>query len=41
MADEETIIKISGANKGFTGPVGLKEDIKILVDSRITKSKKI
>lgn len=41
MADEETIIKISGANKGFTGPVGLKEDIKILVDSRITKSKNL
>ena len=41
MADEETIIKISGANKGFTGPVGLKEDVKIIVDSRITKSKNL
>ena len=35
MASEETIIRISGANKGFTGPVGLKEEVKLLVDSRI------
>ncbi len=41
MADEETIIKISGANKGFTGPVGLKEDVKLIVDSRITKLKNL
>ena len=39
MADEETIIKITGANKGFTGPVGLIGDVKLLVDSRITKMK--
>ncbi|NLJ98645.1 MAG: proline--tRNA ligase [Tissierellia bacterium] len=41
MADEETIIRISGANKGFTGPVGLKEYAKVLVDSRITKMKNL
>lgn len=41
MADEETIIKISGAEKGFTGPVELKEDIKILVDSRIAEMKNL
>jgi prolyl-tRNA synthetase len=37
MADEETIIKITGADKGFTGPVGLIGDVRVLVDSRITK----
>lgn len=41
MADEETIKRISGADKGFTGPVNLKEDIKILVDSRITQMKNL
>ena len=41
MADEETIIKITGANKGFTGPVGLIGDVKLLVDSRITKMKNL
>lgn len=41
LADEKTIEKISGAAKGFTGPVGLKEDVKILVDSRITHMRNI
>lgn len=41
MADEETIIRITGANKGFTGPVGLIGDVKLLVDSRITKMKNL
>ena len=41
LADEETIKRISGAEKGFTGPIGLKEDIKILIDSRITKIKNL
>ena len=41
LADEESIKRISGAEKGFTGPVGLKEDVKILVDSRITKIKNL
>ena len=41
MADEETIIKITGANKGFTGPVGLIGDVKVLVDLRITKMKNL
>lgn len=39
MADEEVIVKISGANKGFTGPVGLKEGTRLIVDSRVTKMK--
>ena len=41
LADEETIKRISGAEKGFTGPVDLKEDVKILIDSRITKMKNL
>ncbi|MGM0395747.1 MAG: proline--tRNA ligase [Bacillota bacterium] len=39
MADEETIKKISGADKGFTGPVGLLEKTRLLVDKRITTVK--
>jgi prolyl-tRNA synthetase len=41
LADEDTIKRISGADKGFTGPVGLKEDVKLLVDSRITNMKNL
>ncbi len=36
MADEEVIISITGANKGFTGPIGLKEGTRLIVDERIT-----
>lgn len=41
MADEDTIIAITGANKGFTGPIGLKADARLVLDSRITKMKNI
>lgn len=41
MADETMILDITGANKGFTGPVGLKKDVRLLVDSRITKMKNL
>lgn len=41
MADEEMILDITGANKGFTGPVGLKEGTRLLVDSRITTMKNL
>lgn len=41
MADEEMILDITGANKGFTGPIGLKEGVRLLVDSRITKMKNL
>ncbi len=41
LADEDTIRRISGGEKGFTGPVGLKEDVKVLIDSRITKMKNL
>ncbi|WP_422484542.1 proline--tRNA ligase [Gudongella sp. DL1XJH-153] len=39
MAEEDTIKKISGANKGFTGPVGLLDGTKLLVDKRVTTIK--
>ena len=41
MADEEMILDITGANKGFTGPIGLKKEVKLLIDSRITKMKNL
>ncbi|WP_026894956.1 proline--tRNA ligase [Clostridiisalibacter paucivorans] len=39
LADEETIKEVTGANVGFAGPIGLKDDVKIYVDSRVTKMK--
>lgn len=41
MANEEMILDITGANKGFTGPVGLKEGTRLLVDSRIKDMKNL
>lgn len=41
MADEEVIREISNSNKGFTGPIGLKEGTKLLVDKSITNLKNI
>jgi prolyl-tRNA synthetase len=41
LADEETIRKITGADKGFTGPIGLSKEARLLVDSRITRMKNI
>ncbi len=41
MADENMIKEITGADKGFTGPIGLKAKVKVLVDSRITKMKNL
>lgn len=41
MANEEMILDISGANKGFTGPIGLKKGTRLLVDSRIKGMKNL
>ncbi len=41
MADEEMIFDITGASKGYTGPVGLKEGTRLLVDSRIKSMKNL
>lgn len=35
MADEETIMRITSAEVGFAGPIGLSEDIRIVIDSRV------
>ncbi len=41
MASDHLVEEVTGAIKGFSGPVELAEDIKILVDSRITKMKNL
>lgn len=41
FADEATVMRITGANTGFTGPVGLNKEARLLVDSRMTKMKNI
>ncbi len=41
MADETVVEDITGAVKGFAGPVGLKEGVRVIVDSRITKMKNL
>ncbi|TJX65525.1 proline--tRNA ligase [Soehngenia saccharolytica] len=40
MADEDTIKAITNADKGFTGPFGLK-DARLIVDKRITQMRNI
>ena len=41
LADEEIIKDITVADKGFTGPIGLKEGTKLLVDRRIKDMKNL
>ncbi len=41
MADESMIQDITGAAVGYTGPVNLKKDVRIIVDSRISKMKNL
>ena len=41
MANEDMIFSITNAEKGFTGPIGLKEGTRLVVDSRITKMKNL
>lgn len=35
IATAEVVQKVTGAEVGFAGPIGLKEDIRILIDERI------
>lgn len=37
MADEENVKEVTGAEVGFAGPINLKKDIRVIVDSRVTK----
>lgn len=39
MLDEEGVKRVTGAEVGFAGPIDLKEDIKILIDSRVKDMK--
>lgn len=41
MASDEVIIEQMGAHPGYTGPIGIKDGVKILIDSRITKMKNL
>ncbi len=41
MASEEVIRDLMGAEPGFTGPIGIKEGVKVLIDSRLTKVKNL
>lgn len=41
MANEDMILDITGANKGFTGPMNLKKEVRLIVDSRISKMKNL
>lgn len=36
MLDEETIERVTGAPAGFTGPVGLPDTVRIIVDAAVT-----
>lgn len=37
MLDEETIARVTGAPAGFTGPVGLPEGVRVIVDRGVTE----
>lgn len=37
MAEEEDVVAVTGAEVGFAGPIGLKRNIKLLVDERVTQ----
>lgn len=41
MADEETVKEVTGAEVGFAGPLNLKKDIRVVVDSRIKDKKSL
>ena len=37
MMNDEDIRKLTGADAGFTGPIGLSKEVRIIVDVRVTK----
>lgn len=39
MASEEQIRRVTGGAPGYTGPVGLKESVRVVVDSRVAKGR--
>ena len=41
MASDEVIRDAMGAEPGFTGPVGIKKEVRIIVDKRVTEMKNL
>ena len=41
MADEGTVERVTNADVGFAGPIGLTEDVKILIDASVRQMKNI
>lgn len=39
IATEEDVVRVTGSAVGFAGPIGLHENIRLLVDERVTKMK--
>ncbi len=39
MADDRTIERITGADKGYTGPIGLSEEARLIVDKRVSQTR--
>lgn len=37
MAERDDIVRVSGAEPGFTGPVGLKDGVRVIIDRSVTK----
>lgn len=35
--NDQDILDVTGAEAGFTGPIGLSEDVRLIVDSRVTE----
>lgn len=41
MASDEVIKEAMGGEPGYTGPIGINENVRIIVDSRVTKIKNL
>lgn len=41
VASDETIKEITGADPGFSGPIGLKGDYRLFIDERLTRMKNL
>ena len=41
MTDEETVKRVTKSEVGFAGPIGLTEDVRVLIDSRVTEMKNV
>jgi prolyl-tRNA synthetase len=38
LADDQTVLDVTGADTGFAGPVGLRKEVKIVADYSVTSS---